>query len=72
MTGGKFKAAFKAAGYNQGQFAGVMGVHRTAIGRQCASAEVDRVWVFALAGLVAGRSADSVTSLVAEYDLDGE
>lgn len=72
MTGHQFRQALKAAGYNQGQFAAVMGVHRTAIGRQCAAAEVDRVWVFALAGLKAARTANDVAGLVAEYDLDGE
>lgn len=72
MTGDDFRQALKDAGYNQGQFAAVMGVHRTLIGRLCAAAEVEPHWVFALAGLVAARSASTVTTLVAAYDVGGE
>ena len=68
MTGENFKIALKAAGYTQGQFAQAMGVHRTVIGRQCAAQEVDRYWVYALAGLIATKSGQLVTGLVAEYD----
>lgn len=71
MTGSEFKAALKAAGYNQGQFAQVMKVHRTVIGRQYDLAAVEPVWIYALAGLIAARSAQSVTALVAECDLGG-
>lgn len=72
MTGDGFRQALKDAGYNQGQFAAVMGVHRTLIGRLCAAAEVEPHWVFALAGLVAARQSAAVSGLVAEYDLAGE
>lgn len=69
MTGKEFKEALKRAGYTQARFAEVMGVHRTVIGRQCAADEVDPSWAFALAGLIAASSANTVSSLVAEYDI---
>lgn len=68
MTGAEFKAALKAAGYTQAAFAHVMSVHRETIGKQCQADEVDRVWVYALAGLVAGTSATTVTAIVGKID----
>lgn len=68
MTGPEFKEALKAAGYTQAAFAHVMGVHRETIGKQCQSAKVERVWVYALAGLIAGTSAATVTEIVGKTD----
>ena len=64
MTGAEFKAELKAAGYNQVAFAQLMGVHRETIGNQCAADQVERYWVYALAGLVAANSAEAVVSIV--------
>ncbi|MFJ3317196.1 hypothetical protein ACIPLR_17715 [Herbaspirillum huttiense] len=64
MTGPEFKQALKAAGYTQAAFAHVMDVHRETIGKQCQAEAVDRVWVYALAGLIAGTSAATVTAIV--------
>ncbi len=72
MTGEAFKAAVKAAGYNQGQFAAAMGVHRTLIGRLFDAQEVDRHWVYAQAGLVDTRASDESCRLVAEYDTNSK
>lgn len=68
MTGAEFKAALKAAGYTQAAFALEMGVHRQTIGKQCDSDQVERVWVYALAGLVAACSAGAVVSIVENID----
>ena len=68
MTGAEFKAALKAAGYNQAAFAQLMGVHRETIGKQCQADKVERYWVYALAGLVATSSAHAVTSIVEKID----
>lgn len=71
MTGEEFKIAAKSAGYNQGQFAAAMGVHRTLIGRLFAAEEVERHWVYALAGLIATKAGTQACRLVAEYDANG-
>lgn len=68
MTGAEFKAALKAAGYTQAAFAHEMGVHRETIGKQCQADQVDRMWVYALAGVVAMASATAVTSIVGKID----
>lgn len=68
MTGQEFKAALKSAGYTQAAFAHETGVHRETIGKQCQAALVDRVWVYALAGVVAMASATSVASIVGKID----
>lgn len=68
MTGQQFELAIKAAGYNQVRFAKVMGVHRQTIGSVCQSGEVPRYWAYALAGLVAAKSARCVTAVVEEFD----
>lgn len=72
MRGEEFKAALKLADLNQGQFADAMGVHRTVIGRQCNADEVDRYWVYALAGWIAATSANQVITLVAKYNKESE
>ena len=68
MTGADFKAALKAAGYTQAAFALEMGVHRHTIGKQFEADQVERYWVYALAGLVAANSAAAVTSIVENID----
>lgn len=68
MTGAEFKAALKAAGYTQAAFALEMDVHRQTIGKQADAGLVDRVWVYALAGLVAARSTGAVMSIVDKLD----
>lgn len=68
MTGAEFKAALKAAGYTQAAFALEMGVHRQTIGKQFDADQVERYWVYALAGLVAANSATAVTSIVDNID----
>jgi DNA-binding XRE family transcriptional regulator len=70
MTGTEFKAALKAAGYTQAAFAHEMGVHRQTIGKQAEADHVDRVWVYALAGLVAVRSTGAVMSIVEKLDVN--
>lgn len=64
MTGIEFMAKLKAAGYNQTSFAEIMGVHRTVIVRQVESDKVKNYWVYALAGAIAGKSANEVAELV--------
>ena len=68
MTGAEFKAALKAAGYTQAAFALEMGVHRQTIGKQADADRVDRVWVYALAVVVAARSTGTVLSIVEKLD----
>ena len=68
MTGAEFKAALKAAGYTQAAFALEMGVHRQTIGKQFEADQVDRVWVYALAGLVAASATGAVQSIVEKLD----
>lgn len=68
MTGAEFKAALKAAGYTQAAFALEMGVHRQTIGKQADADRVERVWVYALAGLVAARSTGVLLSIVEKLD----
>lgn len=68
MTGAEFKAALKAAGYTQAAFALEMGVHRQTIGKQFDANQVERYWVYALAGLVAANSAGAVVSIVEGID----
>lgn len=68
MKGQEFKVALKAAGYTQAAFALEMGVHRQTIGKQFDAHQVDRVWVYALAGLVAAKSAQAVQSVVDKLD----
>lgn len=55
----------KAAGYTQKRFAEIMGVHRTAIARQYKAENVEPAWVYALAGLIASKSANDVVALIA-------
>ena len=64
MTGSEFAEAIKAAGYTQKRFAEVMGVHRTTIADRFVAETVEPYWVFALAGLIAGKAATEVHSLV--------
>lgn len=68
MTGQEFAGAVKAAGYTQKAFAEIMGVHRSTVGERYAEAEVDPLWVYALAGLVAVKAAGTVTALVGKTD----
>lgn len=68
MTGEEFGLALKSAGFNQTTFAEKMKVDRTVIGRQVRSEQVAVVWVYALAGLVAGKAATEVIKLVEEVD----
>lgn len=70
MTGEEFRAAIKDQGFTLGQFAELMGVHRTVIGRVCKTEIVEPHWAFALAGLIASRSAYQVKNLVADYTLE--
>lgn len=53
MTGKEFKAAIKAAGYKQSEFAELMGVRRDTIARRYTMDEVEPYWAFALTGVVA-------------------
>lgn len=64
MTGQEFAAAVKAAGYTQKRFAEVMGVHRTTIAERFSADAVEPYWVYALAGLIAGKAAGEVAGLV--------
>lgn len=66
MTGKEFEAAVKAAGYSQSAFAKVMGVHRTTIAERYSKDVVEPYWVYALAGLIAGRAAASISALVSQ------
>lgn len=68
MTGIEFKAALKAAGYTQAAFAIAMGVHRETIGKQCQAEQVERYWMYALAGIVAVSSAAAVMGIVGNID----
>lgn len=68
MTGTEFKAALKAAGFTQAAFAHEMGVHRETIGKQCGADQVEVYWVYALAGIVAVTSANTVMSIVGKID----
>jgi transcriptional regulator with XRE-family HTH domain len=68
MTGTEFRDALKAAGYTQAAFAHLMGVHRERIGKQCQAAQIDVYWAYALAGVVAGKSAGAVLSIVGKID----
>lgn len=64
MKGFEFRGALEEVGLTQKEFAEVMGVHRTVIGRQFAAKQVDPYWVFALGGLLAWRNAKTLTALV--------
>lgn len=65
MLGQEFANALKTAGYTQKAFAEIMNVHRTTVGRCCcAEVEVEPLWVYALAGLVAAKAAGTITALV--------
>lgn len=68
MTGEEFKAHLAKAGFNQKEFAHLMGAHRQTIGNVCKSPKVDLCWVYALAGLVASKSADVVTDIIKDID----
>lgn len=68
MTGKEFETAIKAAGYTQSKFAKAMGVHRTTVAARCESDKVERLWVFALAGVIAGSAAIQVSELVTKAD----
>lgn len=64
MKGSEFRAALEAANLQQKEFAEIMGVHRTVIGRQFSAKEVAPCWVYALAGLLATRMAKDLTMMV--------
>ena len=64
MTGIEFRAALSEHGFTQSEFASIMGVHRTVIGRQFAAKAVGQMWVYALAGLMAARTASSISMIV--------
>ena len=64
MNGNEFRAALTEAGVTQKEFAEMMGVHRTVIGRQFGAKEVAPYWGYALAGLLAARTARVVSGLV--------
>ena len=68
MTGAEFKAALKAAGYTQATFALERGVHRQTIGKQADADCVERVSVYASAGLAAAKSTEAVLSIVEKFD----
>jgi DNA-binding XRE family transcriptional regulator len=68
MTGQEFKAAVKAAGYTQQQFAEIMGVFRTTIANQYNAEKVTPYWVYALAGLISRKAAGEVVALVDQAD----
>ncbi len=64
MTGIEFRAALSEHGFTQSEFASIMGVHRTVIGRQFAAKVVGQMWVYALAGLMAARTASTISMIV--------
>ena len=64
MKGHEFRAALLDAGMSQKEFADLMEVHRTVIGRQFAAERVDPHWVYAFGGVLALRTAQSVVMLV--------
>jgi len=64
MTGNDFRVSLEQAGINQKEFADLMGVHRTVIGRQFQAKEVTPYWSFALAGLLATRMAKDLCMMV--------
>ena len=68
MIGQEFAAAVKAAGYTQKRFAEIMGVHRTTIAERFSADAVEPYWVYALAGLIAGKAAGEVAELVSYAD----
>jgi len=68
VTGVEFKAAIKAAGLNQGEFAEAMGVHRSTIGERFKADTVEPYWVYALAGMIAARSSMQIISFVGHAD----
>lgn len=68
MTGVEFKAAIKAAGLNQGEFADAMGVHRSTIGERFKADVVEPYWVYALAGMIAVESSKTIISFVGQAD----
>jgi DNA-binding XRE family transcriptional regulator len=68
MTGAEFREALKDAGYSQAAFALAMGVHRQTIGKQCEAAHVERVWAYALAGLIAATATEAVQSIITKID----
>jgi DNA-binding XRE family transcriptional regulator len=69
MTGKEFAAAIKRAGYTQGRFAAIMGVHRTTIAARCEADQVEPYWVYALAGLIAGNTSLAVAEIVAHANI---
>lgn len=70
MKGFEFKAQIKEAGYTQERFADIMGVDRTVIIRQGKKDDIDPVWAFAIAGLMAARGLDAVRRAVGTMSLD--
>lgn len=70
MTGHEFAAAVEAAGYTQKHFAEIMGVHRTTISERYNTHKVEPYWVYALAGLIAGKAAGDVIEIVKYADLN--
>jgi len=69
MTGAEYEKAIKAAGFTQGSFAKVMGVHRTTVAARCETVKVEPVWVYALAGVIAGIAMRQVVDIVANADI---
>ncbi|WP_018608157.1 helix-turn-helix domain-containing protein [Uliginosibacterium gangwonense] len=68
MTGEEYKAAIKATGMSQGEFAEAMGVHRSTIGERFKAEVVEPYWVYALAGLIAVRASLQIISFVGKAD----
>lgn len=64
MTGNELRAALDQAGISQRDFAELMGVHRTVIGRQFQAKQVAHYWAYALAGLIASRMAKDLCMMV--------
>ena len=63
MTGSDFRAAVADTGLEHSAFAEAMGVHRSVLTRQYRKKQVDQRWVYALAGFVAIRAAETLAML---------
>lgn len=63
MTGSEFKSRIKALGYSLQGFADLTGVHRHTIGAQCKAEEIDKLWVYVLAGVVSTNNASQIAEL---------
>lgn len=64
MSGDELRVAIGEAGLTQSEFAEIMDVHRTVIGRQYKEKKVSPHWVYALGGLIALRSAQTLTVML--------